>query len=330
VSSFSCQNAGVPPSLCGTDSLNPKHLQTTYTGFKTRASLTWHVTPDAMIYYTFSQGFRPGGFNRDATGHIPVPGTKINEWLLPQAYSPDTLTNNELGWKTEWLEHRLLVNGAIYQEDWKNTQLQFFNPAALGNLAFVDNGADYRVRGIELQAMARVTEGLTVQASAAWNRSEQTSSPNLIANNPDLLGTPYASLLGTPITSITNVFGTLGSHLAQSPPFQGSLRVRYDWQVNSYTAFAQVVGAHTASSLAYVGIVPPIAPVGSTHINYTDPGYSTVDASLGFGKDQWTAEIYGQNLTDERGIVFTSASEAIETQTVIRPRVLGLKVGYKF
>jgi iron complex outermembrane recepter protein len=330
VSSFSCQNAGVPPSLCGTDSLNPKNLQTTYTGFKSRASLTWHVTPDAMIYYTFSQGFRPGGFNRDATGHIPVPGTKINEWLLPQAYSPDTLTNNELGWKTEWLEHRLLVNGAIYQEDWKNTQLQFFNPAALGNLAFVDNGADYRVRGIELQAMARVTEGWTVQASAAWNRSEQQTSPTLIANNPDLIGTPYANLLGTPITSIQNVFGTVGSHLAQSPPFQGSLRIRYDWEVNSYKAFAQVVGAHTASSLAYVGIVPPIAPVGSTHINYTDPGYSTVDASLGFGKENWTAEIYGQNLTDERGIVFTSASEAIETQTVIRPRVLGLKVGYKF
>jgi outer membrane receptor protein involved in Fe transport len=70
--------------------------------------------------------------------------------------------------------------------------------------------------------------------------------------------------------------------------------------------------------------------VGSTHINYTDPGYSTLDAALGMSKDQWTAQIYGQNLTDERGIVFTSASQAIETQTVIRPRVLGVRLGYKF
>jgi iron complex outermembrane receptor protein len=36
-------------------------------GFKSRGNLTWHITPDIMAYYTFSQGFRPGGFNRTAT-----------------------------------------------------------------------------------------------------------------------------------------------------------------------------------------------------------------------------------------------------------------------
>ena len=39
----------------------------TYSGFKSRAQLTWHITPDIMAYYTFSQGFRPGGFNRSAS-----------------------------------------------------------------------------------------------------------------------------------------------------------------------------------------------------------------------------------------------------------------------
>jgi iron complex outermembrane receptor protein len=330
--SFGCANAG-PSGLgnvCSQDNLDAKKLNTTYSGFKSRGSLVWHITSDAMLYYTFSQGFRPGGFNRDASGHIPIPGTTLDQWLIPQSYQPDTLTNNELGFKTEWLDHRVLFNGTIYQEDWKNVQLQFFNPAALGNLSFVDNGANYRVRGLELQTMARVITGLTVQLNAAWNRSQQTNSPFLIVNNPALIGTPYASLLGTPITSVTNVFGDEGSHLAQSPPFQGSLRLRYEWAVGNYQAFVQAIGTHTASSLAYVGIIPPIAPVGSTHINYTDPGYSTLDASLGISRDNWTAQIYGQNITDTRGIVFTSASQAIETQTVIRPRVLGLKVGYKF
>ena len=42
----------------------PKTENTTYTGFKSRGNLTWHITPDVMVYYTFSQGFRPGGFNR--------------------------------------------------------------------------------------------------------------------------------------------------------------------------------------------------------------------------------------------------------------------------
>ena len=235
-----------------------------------------------------------------------------------------------MGWKSEWLNHRILFNGAVYQEDWKNVQQQFFDPAATGNLSFVTNGGDYRVRGVELQLNAQVVQGLTAQVSGAWNSSELTNSPSLTANNPDLLGTPYASLYGQPITSVENVFGVEGSRLAQSPSFQGSIRIRYDWAVKEYAAFVQGIATHTSSSLAYVGIIPPIAPVGSTHINYTDPGYSTFDASAGIAKDNWTVEVYGQNITDSRGIVFTSASEAIETQTIIRPRVLGIKIGYKF
>ncbi|MBV9912668.1 MAG: TonB-dependent receptor, partial [Sinobacteraceae bacterium] len=38
----------------------------TYHGFRSRANLSWHVTSDMLLYYTWSQGFRPGGFNRGA------------------------------------------------------------------------------------------------------------------------------------------------------------------------------------------------------------------------------------------------------------------------
>src|SRR5437879_12232972 len=39
-------------------------LRKKYTGFKSRANLSWKVTDDALTYFTWSQGFRPGGFNR--------------------------------------------------------------------------------------------------------------------------------------------------------------------------------------------------------------------------------------------------------------------------
>ena len=342
VSSFGCQNNGPPPSQCGTNNLNALNLDTTESGYTSRANVTWHITPDVMAYYTWSQGYRPGGFNRTSSGHLPIVGTDIDQWFIPQYYHPDKLTNNEVGLKSEWLDHHLLLNGTLYQEDWKNTQIQFFNPSALGNLSFVDNGADYRVRGFELQFVWRAVQGLTIDGSAAWNSTSQQNNPSLTVNNPALKGTQYESLLGTPISQyacsapggvcqLTNVFGVPGSHLAQSPAFQGNIRIRYDWQgANNFGYFAQIAGTHIGSTLANVGIVPPIAPVGSTHINYTSPAYSTLDAALGMSKDNWTAELYGTNITDERGIVFTSASQAIETQTVIRPRVLGVKFGYRF
>src|SRR5437879_5810965 len=65
-----------------------------------------------ISYYTWSQGFRPGGFNR-AQAVIKSTSPLFGVWQPPIAYDPDTLTNNELGWKTEWLDHHLQFNGEI-------------------------------------------------------------------------------------------------------------------------------------------------------------------------------------------------------------------------
>ena len=155
----------------------------TYDGFRSRANLSWHITDDALLYYTWSQGFRPGGFNRGSSKVQVYQGQY--QYATPYTYSPDTLTNSEVGFKTEWLNHRLQVNGAIYQEDWKNTIVEFFDPqGGFGNLTFVTNGPNYRVRGGELQVVTRVTEGLTVQGSASYNRSTQSNSPALLNTNP--------------------------------------------------------------------------------------------------------------------------------------------------
>jgi iron complex outermembrane recepter protein len=318
-SSFGCVDAGPAPCSNGATNENKLHLEDTYTGTRSRGNLTWHVTPDVMLYYTYSQGFRPGGFNRTSALHAD------GQYFTPQAFAPDSLVNNEVGFKTEWFEHTLQLNGTLYQEQWDNVQLQFFNPAALGNLSFVTNGADYRVRGIELQFVYQPIHGLTLQGSGAWNRTEQTNSPFLIDNNP------ASANFGHPVTGIVNPYGLIGSPLANSPPFQGNIRARYEWPMaNNYLAFVQVGMTRQGSSQSAVGTVPPIAVTGSINQRYLQPGFTTYDASLGMNKDNWSASLYGQNITDTRGITFISQSEAIETETVIRPRILGLRVGYKF
>jgi iron complex outermembrane recepter protein len=55
-----------------------------------------------------------------------------------------------------------------------------------------------------------------------------------------------------------------------------------------------------------------------------------MDASLGISKDNWYVEAFGQNLTDSNAFTNENNSQFIVTQTVLRPRVLGIKVGYKF
>ena len=60
---------------------------------------------------------------------------------------------------------------------WNNVQYVAVRPVHLGNTTFDVNGPSYIIKGIELQVVARVTEGLTLQGSGSWNSSNQTNSP---------------------------------------------------------------------------------------------------------------------------------------------------------
>jgi outer membrane receptor protein involved in Fe transport len=302
------------------------HSQTS-SGFRSKGTLSWKPASDALVYFTWSQGFRQGGFNRGTAPELPD-NNGVTQYFKPKSYVSDDLTNKELGWKTSWLDRRLQINGAVYQEDWKNVQVAFFCPACgLGNLTFGTNGPDYRVRGIELELVARVTHGLTIQGSASWNSSNETNSPFLINNNPKspTFGqsiTSWCDPSTTPCTpkQLKNVYGPPGSPLAESPPLQANLRVRYEWAAGDYQAFWQVGGAHSAHSYSDTGNISP----------YLMPSWTTFDASIGVSKDAWRVELYGQNLSDENKSQFTNNGQQIVTETPMRPRVLGLRFGYKF
>src|SRR5262249_35209006 len=216
-SSFGCYEAGPAPCLGNATSIDDENLRTTYTGFRSRGNITWHILPDVLAYFTWSQGFRPGAFNRNFGCYIDDPqGIKL--YCSPLAFTSDNLTNKEVGWKTEFLDHRLQWNGAVYQENWNNVQVAFFDPGVLGNVGSGTNGPNYRIRGVETSFIAVLAKGLTAQGAASWNSSEQTNSPYLIANNPELLTNPASKAeYGQPILSVQNPYGPIGGPSANSP-----------------------------------------------------------------------------------------------------------------
>ncbi|MGB6308706.1 MAG: TonB-dependent receptor [Steroidobacteraceae bacterium] len=333
--SFSCYEAGPGPcyTSSSTTNIDAENLHTKYTGFKSRANVTWHILPDVLAYYTWSQGFRPGAFNRNFGCYIPG-AAGVAEYCSPLSFASDNLTNNEIGWKSEFFDHRLQWNGAVYQEDWNNVQVAFFDPGVLGNIGFGTNGPDYRVRGVETSLIAVLAQGLTVQGAASWNSSEQTNSPYLIANNPALLTNPATkSEFGQPILSVQSPYGPIGGPSANSPPLQFNLRLRYQWTMNSYNAFVQAGGTHTAHSFTQSSVNPTLsagANVSTTLLRFENPAYSQYDASAGVAKDAWTAQLYAQNLTNVNVSTFTSTNQFVPAETILRPRVLGLRFGYKF
>jgi iron complex outermembrane recepter protein len=338
LSSFGCFDGGVPPGGCQSGSsynLNKEALSDTETGNKSRGNLTWHITPDVMVYYTFSQGFRPGGFNQNGGAqHAPGPDG-VFQYAVPSSYSSDKLTNNEVGWKTEFLDHRLQWNGAVYRENWNDVQVAFFDPGLIGNIFYNTNGQNFLIKGIETSLVARVVSGLTLQGAASWNQSRQTNSPALIDNVPGSVnfGKPITQDCTPVCAPITNPFGPVGSPSANAPPIQFSLRGRYDWTFGAYSPFVQVGATHSGHSFTQAGSNPTIAEAGSVstgRLRFENPAYSTFDASLGVAKDAWIVTVYGENLGNSNASTFVSTDQFIVAQTPLRPRILGASFAYKF
>jgi outer membrane receptor protein involved in Fe transport len=342
--------AGIPNGACVGSKLTDATHDASYSGFKSRGNLTWHITPDIMAYYTYSQGFRPGGFNRTesaANGTIKLKAeapyiagdNATKQYYKPAGYGSDNLINQEVGLKSEFFEHRLQANLSLYRMAWDNVQLSLFDPVHLGNTTFDVNGPTYVVKGIELQLVARVTEGLTVQGSSSWNSTNQTVAPCLMSNIPASKGNPTP--VGECITQInsvpyTNPYGVLDTSPAFSPPLLFNLRARYDFAVGDYKPFLMAGANHVASQRNQPASFPTISsplcsPIPTTtHCQYTMPGYTTYDASVGVAKDQWTAQVTGSNITNVDASTLTSSAQFIESQVPIRPRVVMLQFGYKF
>ena len=347
-----------PEGQCHVDAINRSGNDS---GYRSRAGLSWHVVPDTMLYYTFSQGFRPGAFNRvasgvtkicvdPATGQAVPNGTllcpkasRANQFFKPVGYPSDTLINNEIGIKSEFFNHRLLFDAAAYKMKWKDVQTQIYNPPVYGNTTFGIQGPDYEIKGFEVQFIGKITDGLTLQGSLSYNHSEQINSPCIISpgvvpgvtdGNPTPAGQCITQVrAGGTNVPVINPLGGVGDTPAFSPKLEYNLRVRYDWTVNDMKAFATLGGNYVGEmanepSGFTSGDTEPVPK--TTWLRYTQPSYHTFDAALGLAKGNWTCEAFGSNLGNSSASLFTSSSQFVKAEIPLRPRVLGVKLGLKF
>ncbi|HLZ73433.1 TonB-dependent receptor [Phenylobacterium sp.] len=322
---YSTNSACVNVLVCGHNTnIDAENLHAKYTGFKSHFGLTWKPMQDTLLYYTFSQGFRPGGFSRSARDKAPD-ANGVPQFKTPLAYTPDTLTNNEVGLKKELFDHRLQVNLSAYYMQWKNVQIALYQPCCLGNTTFLVNGPDYTIKGVEAQFTGRVTDAFTLSGSATYNDNTQSNSPCLTGNEPNspTLGQCITEIKGKPFV---NPFGVQGGVSAFSPKIQANLRGRYDWDLNPFKAFAQAdvsyVGKMFTQPANYTpGDSPAEQPIpDTTYLRYELPAYTTVGAAIGVSRDNWTLQLVGQNLSDSHASTFTSTAQFIKSEVPLRPR----------
>lgn len=334
--------SATPPQFYGISApLNDLYADTSpakYTGVLFKGNLTYRIGDGSLVYATYSDGFRPGGFNRRPCRLGQTFGS-ANTLCTPEVfaslgiYVPDKVQNYEVGGKFSLLDRRLQINLAAYQIDWNNIQITLFDQN-ISNQTFTTNLIDARIRGLEGDLTWRATSELTLNSAFSYNDSELTK-----------------------YRKDTTILRALGTPLALSPKFQFNARLFWEKELASGLApFAQVGFHYVGKSISdvidnvdirYQSFNPTLGYANSIPVTYNgvvvNPGdvvvpvqaaqkldsYATFSASFGVSKDEWRIELFGDNLTDERPELYKSGNDGELRTTTSRPRTIGLRFSYK-
>jgi iron complex outermembrane recepter protein len=246
-----------------------------------KATLSFKPNESQTLYATVSTGFRSGGFN--------APGLARGE------FKDESLTNYELGFKSSWLDRRLVVNGAAFFERVSDYQYFFVDAATasqiIGNIDKVD------VRGLEIETQYRVLRGWDLFANVGINDSEIKE----LAEFPQFAGN-YAPKN----TAWTGVVGT---------QYRGTFTEGVSW-------FGRADLQHAGKKYWQVD-----------NADVQDPK-DLLNLLLGLETDRWSVYLWGKNVTDERAYseyaprAFSGLD--VDIGYLTQPRTYGVDARYNF
>lgn len=303
-----CILADAPCNPFDTD--NPADVGISYIDAKdddiaVKLSLQYTPNEDLMFYALYSEGFRAGGVNRNRGAP-----------KLPQAYGADFLENYEVGMKGNFADGRLNVSAIAFFQDWVDYQLEVVDPSNIP--CTIDptppcgqpwqkgvlNAGNAHSNGFELTIDALPTDQFKLQINATFLESELDDE------------VPGIDAVGK------------GSKLPFAPDFKASMLAQYNWPMTvagSNEGFFQFQFSHTGSSLNQVQ-----AFVGGPTPQIEQEAYNWASVRLGLQGDSWEANVFINNLTDERGQLYHDVTDfepffGRQRTSVIRPREYGVR-----
>ena len=132
--------------------------------FTPKVALTYQITPDVMVYGSYINGFKSGGWNGRASTALQL--TSFND---------EKAQSWELGWRSELFNHRIRFNGTFFWVNYNDLQLQSNYFAADGETESIfTNAGNSQARGIELESEAVVTNNLSINANLGLEQAKFT------------------------------------------------------------------------------------------------------------------------------------------------------------
>jgi iron complex outermembrane receptor protein len=130
-----------------------------FDNFSPRLGIDYHFSDTLMAYFTYSVGFRSGGWNGRAQTQSSI-----------GPYDPETLDNFEVGIRSDWLDNRLRVNATVFHMKYDDKQEAIIrqSPVSLATETLVENAASAKIDGVELEVQASLTPNLQFRSAVGY------------------------------------------------------------------------------------------------------------------------------------------------------------------
>lgn len=243
--------------------LNPFTANNKWTEFTPSFALRYQPTDDIMVWGSYSEGFKSGGFF----------GRQAN-FDLDASFEPEYVENFEIGVKTTLMGGRLTLNPTVFFSDYKDKQESILIPVDLSNVAtVVRNASTEEIFGIEVDMQFQVTQNFSLRANYGYidasydNYFADLNGDQVITDNSDL----------TPRNTPENTLGL-------SATWSGEVGAGRATGVVSYRYRDEVEGQADNNPLGHRDSIDDLS----------------IMASYSWGEDRYTVSVYGKNITDER------------------------------
>jgi len=266
-------------------------------------NLSYKLTPQLLTYGLLAHSEKSGGINM-AVASGPALGARS---LL---FGAERSNDAELGFKSDWLAHRLALNANLFWTQVHGYQASLLKPNDAGVMNTVlANAADVDARGLELELRARPQRGLTLGVNASYNAATYSSFKS--APCPIGITLPTCDLAGQAV--------------AGAPRWTANLSAQYDFpatdQLSHYLAAGYAVRARQFGTLDD----SPYARI---------PGYGLANLAAGWrlqqGARQWDLSLWVRNLLDRKYFLTTLAQAGYYAANTGERRSFGATLRYTY
>ena len=160
--------------------------------FTGRINLDWDINDEIMMYFSVTSGYRSGGYN-------------LVFFSNTADYDPEELTAYEIGYKTQFLDNTLQINGSFYLYDYESIHTVATEVTSLGGTSTsVLPAPGAEVMGVEAEVLWLATDQLTLGGNFSYTPNEYTKDLRIL--DPARVGTP-TSLYPDQETNESNING---------------------------------------------------------------------------------------------------------------------------